>query len=158
VDSNEDKAKALATAFFPPPPEHTDIDPGGVYPRLVCKFQPITRDTIRRNADWLSMYKAPGPDRIPNVVLVQCMDTLIEFLFHLYRAFFALDTYFGPWREFTTIVLRKLGKPRYDVPKSYRPIALLNTTAKLLSAIIAKQLTFIGEKHEGVLPPTHFRG
>ena len=50
------------------------------------------------------------------------------------------------------------GKPRYDTPKSYCPIALLNTTAKLLSVIVAEQLTFIGEKYEGVLPPTHFGG
>jgi len=31
------------------------------------------------------------------------------------------------WKEFITVVLRKPGKPRYNTPKVYRPIALLNT-------------------------------
>ena len=45
--------------------------------------------------------------------------------------------YYDPWRESTTVIIRKPGKPDYSVPKAYRPIALLNTTAKLLSALIA---------------------
>jgi Reverse transcriptase (RNA-dependent DNA polymerase) len=45
---------------------------------------------------------------------------------------------------------------KYDVPKAYRPIALLNTLAKLLTAIITKQLIFYAEKHN-LLPSNHFR-
>jgi len=55
------------------------------------------------------------------------------------------------------VVLRKPGKPRYDTPKAYRPIALLNTLGKLLTAIIAEQLTYYTEKHT-LLPPMHFGG
>ena len=55
------------------------------------------------------------------------------------------------------MVLRKPGKPRYDTPKAYRPIALLNTLGKLLTAIIAEQLTYYTEKHT-LLPPMHFGG
>lgn len=55
------------------------------------------------------------------------------------------------------MVLRKPGKPNYTVPKAYRPIALLNTLAKLLSAITAEQLMFYAEKHN-LLPPNHFGG
>ena len=111
VDSNKGKAKVLTGVFFPPPPEHLDIDPDFEYPRPVCKFQLITRATIRRNVDQLSPYKALGPDGIPNIVLMRCIDILIDFLFHLYRALFSLDTYYDPWHEFTTAVLHKPGKP-----------------------------------------------
>jgi hypothetical protein len=55
------------------------------------------------------------------------------------------------------VVLRKPGKPQYDVPKAYRPIALLNTLGKLLTAIITEQLMYYTEKHT-LLPPLHFGG
>ena len=63
----------------------------------------------------------------------------------------------APWKQFTTVVLRKPGKPRYDTPKAYRPIVLLNTLGKALMAAIAEQLTYYTEKH-ALLPQTHFGG
>jgi hypothetical protein len=62
---------------------------------------------------------------------------------------------YPPWREFTTVVLHKPGKPDYMLPKVYQPIALMNTTYKLLSSVIANHLSDILEKHE-LIPPTHF--
>ena len=55
------------------------------------------------------------------------------------------------------VVLRKLGKPRYDSPKAYRPIALLNTMSKVLTAIMAELMTSYRESHQ-VLPAHHFGG
>jgi len=49
-------------------------------------------------------------------------------------------------------------KPRYDVPKAYRPITLLNTMWKeVLTVIVADQLTFLAEKHQ-FLPRNLFGG
>ena len=62
-----------------------------------------------------------------------------------------------PWKEFITVVLRKPGKPNYDTPKAYRPIALLNTMWKVVTAIIANHITYITEKHQ-LLPANHFGG
>ena len=62
---------------------------------------------------------------------------------------------FKPWKEFVTVVLRKPGKPSYDVPKAYRPIMLLNTMWKVVAAIIASHITYITEKHQ-LLPANHF--
>jgi hypothetical protein len=53
------------------------------------------------------------------------------------------------------VVLQKPGKPQYDVPKVYRPIALLNTMWKVLLAIVASHITFPSERHQ-LLPPNHF--
>ena len=55
------------------------------------------------------------------------------------------------------MILQKPGKPDYSVPKAYCPIALLNTTAKLLSAIVVDHTSYILESHN-LLPNTHFRG
>jgi len=56
-----------------------------------------------------------------------------------------------------TVILRKPGKPDYSVPKAYHPIALLNTTAKLLSSIVTDRASYILEAHN-LLPATHFGG
>jgi hypothetical protein len=64
---------------------------------------------------------------------------------------------YKPWKASTTVVLRKPGKPHYDVPKAYRPIALLNTMWKVLTAIIANHISFITEEHQ-LLPTNHFGG
>ncbi|TFK18720.1 hypothetical protein FA15DRAFT_602778, partial [Coprinopsis marcescibilis] len=53
--------------------------------------------------------------------------------------------------------LRKPGKPNYQQTKAYRPIALLSTTAKLLSSIIADDIFRLIEANT-LLPDTHFSG
>jgi hypothetical protein len=55
------------------------------------------------------------------------------------------------------IVLRKPGKPCYEIPKAYRPIALISTTAKVLTSIVAENLSHLVEKHR-LLPRNHFGG
>jgi len=48
--------------------------------------------------------------------------------------------------EVIICVLRKPGKPRYDIPKAYHPIALLNTMAKLLMSIVVEEVSYLTEK------------
>ena len=158
VSTNDEKSQMLARSFFPPkPPENTQGEQEHDYPTPICKMDDITRGQIRRHLAKLKPYKAPGPDSIPNIVLSKCADILTDRLYHIYTAIINLGIYYDPWKQFTTVVLRKPGKPSYTVPKAYRPIALLNTLAKLLSAITAEQLMFYAEKHN-LLPPNHFGG
>jgi hypothetical protein len=53
------------------------------------------------------------------------------------------------------MVIHKQGKPDYSAPKAYRPIALVNTTPKILSSCISEVLTFFAEEL-GLLPSMHF--
>ena len=55
------------------------------------------------------------------------------------------------------MVLRKPGKPSYEVPKAYRPIALISTMAKVLTSVVAENLSKLVEQHR-LLPKTHFGG
>ena len=82
---------------------------------------------------------------------------LTDSLLTIYEAMFERSLMYKPWKTFTTVVLRKPGKPRYDAPKAYRPIALLNTMWKVLTAVVADQLTFATERHQ-LLPANHFGG
>ena len=85
------------------------------------------------------------------------MDVLIEHLFFIYRAVFELNVYHNKWLTSTTLVLRKPGKPAYNIPNAYSPIGLLDTLGKLLSTLVAADLTFLVEKHE-LLPSNQFGG
>jgi hypothetical protein len=55
----------------------------------------------------------------PNIVLIRCSDIIVDRLWHIYTAIVEKGWYYIPWKAFTTIVLRKPGKPRYDIPKAY---------------------------------------
>ena len=157
AESNEDKVKALAESFFPPPPLISHVPPDHNYPAPLRGPRFFSRSRIRQVISTLSPYKAPGPDKIPNVVLMKCVDALIDHLFFIFRAVLELKVYHPRWRESTTVVLRKIGKTSYDVAKSYRPIGLMNTITKVLSTLCSKHISYLAEKHN-VLPPSQFGG
>ena len=117
----------------------------------------IMQNQLQNQIVKLSPYKAPGPDGIPDIVLKECVELLTTPLTNIFNAIIQLNTYYDPWREFTTIVLIKLSKPSYNSPKAYCPIALISTTAKLLMALIADNLSTITEHHQ-LLPTNHFSG
>ena len=96
----------------------------------------------------LSAYKAPGPDGIPNVVLIQCIKIITDHLYYIFKAIFTLGTYPEEWKESIMVILRKPGKPSYENPKAHRPIALLNTIGKLFSSLIADNLSHFCETRD----------
>ena len=155
--TNGEKSDALAKSFFPPKPVENADQTSTKYPQQCQGGVKITAEQIHKQLRKLKLYKAPGPDGILNIVLTKCADVLIDRLLSIYDAMFERKLMYKPWKSFVTVVLRKPGKPRYDVPKAYRPIALLNTLWKVLTAVVAEQLTFVTEKHQ-LLPANHFGG
>ena len=154
--TNQEKGELLAKTLFPPPPESSSVPADFNYPDPAEKWTPITREHLVEAIRKLNRSKAPGPDGIANIVFKKC-PILVDRLLPIFNATLQLDTYYEPWRESTTVIIRKPGKPDYSIPKAYRPIALLNTTAKLLSALIADRVSYILETHN-LLPSTHFGG
>lgn len=117
----------------------------------------MTKETVKCYIRSLSLYKAPGIDGIPNIVL-QCMaDIISPHLSDIYMAALKRGWYFGGWQKSITCVLQKPGKPSYKMPKAYRPIALLSIIDKLLLATVAADIFRLIEKHS-LLPKTHFGG
>ena len=105
----------------------------------------------------LHPYKAPGEDSIPNAIIKESMEVIAEYLLESYQATFSLSTYSNHWQVWDTIVLCKLGKPRYDVLKAHWSIALMNTLGKLLFTLVAEDLTHMCDYY-GLLPDNHFGG
>jgi len=151
---NESKSEVFAKTLFPPPPPQSAVPLDFTYPEPAAPWTDITEEQLRKLITKLSPYKAPGPDGVANIVFQRC-PVLQPYLLFLFNAALSLRTYYGPWRESVTVILRKPGHPDYSVPKAYCPIALLNTTAKLLSALVTDRVSYILETH-GLLLPTHF--
>ena len=61
------------------------------------------------------------------------------------------------FQQSITVVLRKQGKSDYQLAKSYRPVALLNTLGKFLKAVITRRISYAVET-ERLLPKTHLGG
>jgi len=157
VVMNESKSEALQATFFPglmcSESEQEEYDYDYLAPKF--KFKMITNDQIRQAILHLGPHKAPGPDGIANVVIMQCSDLLIPHLGPVYHVTFRLGVYPTQWKDSVTIVLRKLAKPDYTVPGTHRPIALLNTITKVLSTCVAEDLGQMAEVHR-LLPDNHF--
>jgi len=157
ISSNEEKAETFVKIFFPPPPPPTNEHEDYEYPEPLPDPPQITPEQLHKHLCKVSPYKAHGPDEIPNVVLQRCALLIHERLIRIFQAILNLNIYYDPWREFTTVVLRKPGKPSYIVPKAYRPVALIATMAKILTSIVAEIISDLVETHQ-LLPKTHFGG
>ena len=157
ASDNSDKGQVLAKNFFPAKPLSDEALIDRRYPKARERAGKITVAQIEAQLKKLKPLKALGPDGIPNIVLTKCSGLIVERLCHIYRAMLDKSLMYKPWKEFVTVVLRKPGKPSYDVPKAYCPIALLNTMWKVITAIIANHITYITEKHQ-ILPANHFGG
>lgn len=156
ASTNEEKSKAFFDVFFAPPPTESYV-PDYAYEKPKEPFREITDEQIERVIRKTSPYKATGPDGISNSVFTHCADELVPYLGKLYRATFRLEYYPDSWKEYATVVLRKPGKADYGLAKAYRPIALLNAIAKILSACVAEDVSYMAEKHQ-MLPSRHFGG
>jgi ribonuclease HI len=157
VQDNEGKSKLLHKSFFYDPPADSGIDPNYQYPEPAFQFERITDDEVKRAIKKLSPYKAPGPNEISNSVLTHCVNELTPFIGPIYRAVFAHKHYPTKWKRYTTVVLRKAGRTDYTNPGSYRPIALLDTIAKVLASIVKDKIQFHTEKLQ-LLPQMQFGG
>jgi hypothetical protein len=156
ASSNGKKGAVLAKNFFPDRPPMSGQDDTTDHPPC-CIADSISTEQIRRQLQRLKLYKALGPDGIPNIILTKCADLLLDRLLAIYEAMYEKNLLYDPWKHFTIVVLCKPSKPRYDLPKLYCPIALLNTMWKVLAGIAVEQLTHYTEKYH-LLPDLHFSG
>lgn len=153
----EEKAETLRQSFFPSPhrADISDID-GYEYPTAI-RCPEITPREIENAVRRAAPNKAPGTDNIPNGILHQTIGILLPHLLKLFNACLQEGYFPAHFKESITIVLRKQGKDDYTQPKSYRPIALLNTLGKALEAIMANRLTYLANTYH-MLPNQHTRG
>ncbi|CAH2088843.1 unnamed protein product [Euphydryas editha] len=91
----------------------------------------IGREIFRRTA--------PGPDGVPGRVLSIALEQLRGRLRVLFDKCLSTGQFPKPWKTGRLCLLRKEGRPS-DSPSAYRPIVLLDETAKMLKKILAARL------------------
>lgn len=109
--TNTDKSDLLAAAFFPTRPADSSVPDNPAYPEPVDYKCNITREQICRAIAKLQPYKAFGINKIPNVLLKEVINIIIDYLYYIFRAVFKLGTYSNGWRDWITVVVQKPGKP-----------------------------------------------
>ena len=151
------KAELLRNSFFPPP---ISADLGDIsdynYP-APYQCPSITESEVERAVHRAAPNKAPGTDGITNGILQKTLDLLLPALCQLFNASWNMGYFPQHFRRSITVVLRKPGKEDYSVPKSYRPIALLNTVGKALEAVIGARPMYLADKYN-LLPTMHIGG
>lgn len=157
ASTNAEKSQMIAQALFPNTLLDDHIPTDFTYPDPITPHIPFNQDQILKAIANLSGYKAPELDSVCNIAFKKCSKLLTPYFTFLFNGVFSHQTYYEPWKRFMTVILQKPGKPNYTMPKAYRPIALLNTTCKLLTTVVAEQMTFLLEQHQ-LLPNTHFGG
>jgi hypothetical protein len=82
------------------------------------------------------------------------VDIIAPALHVLFNSCLTTGYYPKAFKHSCIVALQKPGKDDYTQPKSYRPIALLNTIRKILDAVIARRISFAVEMHS-LLPAEH---
>ncbi|KAF8673474.1 hypothetical protein AX14_005390 [Amanita brunnescens Koide BX004] len=97
---------------------------------------------------------APGPDHVTWELLKRALQVsgAPEGLCHLYNQISSNGVWPSWFKESTCVIIPKPNKPRYNVPKAFRPISLLNTMGKLLTKIIATRMQFDCLKYDILHP------
>ena len=153
-----DKTQCLIEEFFPPPTAAVlddladDID----YPESV-DLPRISEREIQQVIENTAPNKAPGNDNISNVILKRALQRILPVFSWIYNTSLELGYCPTHFRDSITVSLRKIDKSDYAIPKSFRPIALLNTIGKVMKSIIATRLSYAA-KTFNLLPEGHFEG
>ena len=107
-------------------------------------FPQFSEQEIRDALGLTGSNSAPGPDRITWEILKIALGVngAIKGLCHLFNCIRATGTWPSWFKASTCVIIPKPNKPKYNIPKAFRPISLLNTMGKLLTKIIATRMQF----------------
>ena len=142
----EQKCSAFRQAMFPSPPVILPSPPAP--PQTILPWKTLTRNEIETAIFSSNPNKAPGPDGIPFSCLRHAFNALPDAFVSLYSSLTKRGYHPEIWRTSTTAIIPKPNKPAYNIPKAYRPVALLNCMGKVLEKIMATRLSWLVEKHQ----------
>ena len=114
-------------------------------------FEAITEEELLKAAKRLNRGKSPGLDGVP-VEIVQIICKLRpKILLNIYNKLLENGSFPYEWKKARLVLLKKGNKPDGD-PSGYRPLCLLDSTAKLFEHVIHERLKSefkrIGDLHK----------
>ncbi|PBK70574.1 hypothetical protein ARMSODRAFT_884838, partial [Armillaria solidipes] len=148
----ETKAKLLTLSFFP---ECSNLKRQHRAPMNPLPNPDINLDRIINAIKQSKPYSAPGPTGIPNVTIQSAINFYAPALLGILQASLCLSYFPMCFKIFKIIVLCKLGKDNYTIPKAYRLIVLEETLGKILESAMAGWMMETLEEN-GHLPEHHY--
>jgi len=118
---------------------------------------PIVEHEVREALRMAPPDKAPGEDGMSNRILKAAAKELIPIYMVLFNKSIQLKYCPTRFKKSITVALRKPGKDDYSQPKSYRPVALMNTIGKVLDTILARRVQYYAERYH-MLPSIYTGG
>jgi len=105
-------------------------------------WTPITPGDVQYYIDTVKRHKAPGPDGIFPDVYRKMSEKISPYLAKLYTYTECLKTgtFLAPWKRGRLVILHKSPEKDPKLPKSYRPINLLDVGGKVFEKVL-KDLT-----------------
>ena len=150
AETTEAKAEVLREVFFPEPlsADLSDIEQR-FYPMQI-DFPEITKKEVAKAIRRALLDKAPGPDGILNKVWYELLNVpiFLEKVTTLFNISVKTGHNSRHFQISTTVALRKAAPRDYCLPKSYRPVVLLNILGKILELIIVTRIAWALEKHK----------
>ena len=138
ISSFPGKVDLLRAQFFPDPDptDLSDINPGLLKDSGGPRWE-ITQEEVTQVIQSLPNKRAPGATGVPNSFLKAMGPRLAAALSLITQACLDWEYYPTAFKTARTVVLRKPGKGDYQVPKAWRPVALLETLGKVVESVIA---------------------
>jgi hypothetical protein len=98
----------------------------------------VSTEVISTHIRKLKRSSSPGPDKIMNILLINCCESLAAPLSKLFRLSLDEGVVPGDWKEALVVPIHKSG-PRSDA-FNFRPVSLTSSPCKLLESVICTQL------------------
>jgi len=94
-------------------------------------IQSVSTGEVRNIIKHLARNVAPGPDGISNTALGHFSNNTLLALIKIFNCYLKQQHFPGPWKTATVVMIPKPGKDLKN-PSNHRPIALINSKAKIL--------------------------
>jgi Reverse transcriptase (RNA-dependent DNA polymerase) len=145
-NNTEEMALALRRRFFsnkPPIPMASADEPEALLQRA---HHPISEHEISEVLMPTSNMSAPGKSSHGYKLIKWAWKAAPDWFVILFNSCLVTGHHPSAWRMATIAVVPKPGKSDYSLPKSYRPVALIECLSKLLEKVMAKRILHdIGE-------------
>ena len=127
--------------------------------QATCSWVPFSLLEMQEALKAYSNVSVPGFDHITwrYLKVILANNTCTTGILSLANACLLLHHWPRHFKKSVSVIIPKLGKPAYDIPKAFRPIVLLNTLGKLIEKMVARQLQFDAVKY-GILHPNQLEG
>ena len=133
-----DCAIYFAQTHWAPIPTETTTEKRPLYPKITDEG-PFTKGELDAAIDGLRRNKAGGPDDLITELFKDMNDANRDRILDLYNEIYQTEEIPAHFNEAHVVQIYKPGKPPTEY-SSYRPIALLNITYKILAKMIQERL------------------